>query len=306
MNAGSRFRAAVASLSLAASLVVVNCSQHTQVGRDYATPNGGAANGGSSAAGSGTAGSSGDAAPPHQCQITACQNKVYQCGDCIDNDDDQRFDSDDPECTGPCDNTEDSYFGGIPGQNNAPCREDCYFDQDTGSGNDQCYWHQGCDPLSVAPDFPPSGDAQCGYDPGMVVPGSGSTCAELSAVQSGMCASACLPITPNGCDCFGCCELPADSGQFVWIGSATKNEGTCDAAHVSDPSACHPCTPVPSCFNRCEACEICVGRTAPSPDCATPSVNRCPPSQAACGQPGEADCAAGYYCITGCCAEAPR
>jgi hypothetical protein len=73
------------------------------------------------------------------CQIKTCQGKVYECGDCLDNDSDCRIDSSDDQCLGPCDNTENSFYGGIPGQNNAPCKQDCYFDADTGAGNDQCY-----------------------------------------------------------------------------------------------------------------------------------------------------------------------
>ena len=291
-----------------ASLSAASCSEQIEVGRDRpaatagttvgsggALPNTGGANGGTS----------GDTSAP-VCQPRACQGKIYQCGDCDDNDEDQRQDSDDPDCTGPCDNTEDSYFGGIPGQNNAPCRQDCYFDQDTGSGNDQCYWSHECDPLSVSPDFPPSGDSHCAYQPDVDVPGSNATCDDLSSVQADTCLDTCLPITPNGCDCFGCCELPAASGNFVWIGSSLKNAGTCDAAHVNDPSACQPCTPVPSCLNTCEACEVCIGRTAPSPTCAPTNSSRCSAGSAACGQPGEADCDAGFYCVTGCCAAAPR
>jgi len=306
-------------VGLPSSLLLQHCSEHVEVGRDLPVANVGAGTGGvpasagnagfaietGGAAGLGGA-SAGGSATTHVCQKTACQGKMYQCGDCIDNDGDGLIDSDDPDCTGPCDNTEDSYFGGIPGQNNAPCREDCYFDQDTGSGNDQCYWSQDCDPLSLAPAYPPSGDARCSYNPSAMVPGSGSTCAGLTAAQSPTCLNYCLPITPNGCDCFGCCELPADSGAFVWIGSSAKNVGTCDAAHVNDPAACRPCTPVKSCLNSCDPCEVCVGRTAPLATCATPGASRCPTTQAACGQPGEPDCAVDNYCITGCCAPAPR
>jgi len=240
------------------------------------------------------------------CAPTACQGQIYQCGDCIDNDGDGLIDAQDPDCTGPCDNTEDSYFGGIPGQNNAPCRQDCYFDSDTGSGNDHCYWSQDCDPLSIAPDYPPSGDSHCSYNPNATIPGSGSTCAGLAGTQQAQCLSYCLPLTPNGCDCFGCCELPADSGQYVWLGSAEQNTGTCDRAHLNDPKACHPCTPVKSCFNACDSCEVCVGRTTPSASCTTPGSGRCTGDATPCGQPGDPQCPADYYCITGCCEAAPR
>lgn len=302
-----KYRAWFVVAGVTAVLLGQTCATHIEVGRDLASS--GSAGDHSGASGANPGGASGatgqGGATAHSCQVTACQGKRFQCGDCTDNDGDGLLDSDDPDCTGPCDNTEDSYFGGIPGQNNAPCKEDCYFDLDTGSGNDQCYWDQECDPLAVAPDYPPSGEARCAYQPNATVPGSAATCAELSTAQASACLNYCLPITPNGCDCFGCCELPANSGQFVWIGSASQNTGTCDASHVTDPAACRPCTPARSCFNACDPCEVCVGRTAPSADCRTSASTRCPATQAACGQPGEAACDAGAYCITGCCAPAP-
>ena len=292
-------------LGVFASLAAGSCSEAIEVGRDHAAGNAGTSidTGGAGSNMGGALGSGGSTA--HVCEKRACEGRIYECGDCDDNDGDQLTDSDDPDCTGPCDNTEDSYYGGIPGQNKAPCREDCYFDQDTGSGNDQCFWSHECDPLSVAPDYPPSGNSQCAHQPDADIPGSGSTCEGLKAAQDSVCLDTCLPLTPNGCDCFGCCELPSASGNFVWIGSAAQNVGTCDAAHVNDPSACHPCSPVPSCFNPCGSCEVCVGRTSPSADCAS-NAGRCPSSAAACGQPGEPACDAGFYCVTGCCAAVPR
>jgi hypothetical protein len=288
-----------------ASLCVGSCSENIQVGRDRPADSAGASGAVPNTGGAGAAAGAAGSSTTHVCQQRTCQGKVYRCGDCMDNDGDQLADSDDPDCTGPCDNTEDSYYGGIPGQNNAPCRQDCYFDQDTGSGNDQCFWSHECDPLSVAPTYPPSGDSQCAYTPNAKVPGSNSTCEGLSSVQADTCLDTCLPVTPNGCDCFGCCELPAESGKFVWIGSSAQNVGTCDAAHVDDPSACRPCTQVPSCLNACDPCEVCVGRTSPSVSCSSISARRCPPGSDACGQPGEPDCGAGFYCITGCCVAAP-
>jgi len=288
-----------------AGLCVFNCTENVEVGRDLGSGGSAALSGSApSNAGAGSDGLGGSM--PHSCIPSACQGKIYLCGDCRDNDDDGLIDSDDPECTGPCDNTEDSYYGGIPGQNNAPCRQDCYFDQNTGAGDDECYWSHECDPKSVAPDFPPSGDSHCTYQADAEVPGSSATCAELNDAQSSTCLDTCLPITPNGCDCFGCCELPSESGKWVWIGSVTQNVGTCDAAHVDDPSACRPCTPVRSCLNVCDPCEVCVGRTSPSPDCESNGPPRCPVAVMACGQPDEPNCPVGYYCITGCCAAAPR
>ena len=303
---------------IALSLLGTSCVERVEVGRDLpatTTTNAGTsavATTGSGGSGGvplgygGTLGVSAGGTAGYACQVTPCQGRIYQCGDCLDNDGDHLVDSDDPDCTGPCDDSETSYGSGLPGSGTAPCKQGCYFvAQEMAASGERCNWSQDCDPLSVAPDYPPSGDSNCVHKPGAVVPGSGATCDELSTAQPSACLASCLPLTPNGCDCFGCCELPADSGTFVWIGSTEKSACSCDAAHIGDPAACHPCTPVRSCFNACDPCKVCVGRAAPGPSCATPGVGRCPDMAAACGQPGESDCAAGYYCVTGCCEAAP-
>ena len=100
---------------------------------------------------------------------------------------------------GPCDNTEDSFFGGIPGQSNSPCKSDCFFDADTGSGNDSCYWSHKCDPLEVAPNYTPEG-SQCAYNPNASIPGYNGSCASAFTSQAPTCTSYCGPLTPNGCD----------------------------------------------------------------------------------------------------------
>jgi len=186
-------------------------------------------NAGSAAGGSGTAsggagsgansGTGGAGADPYTgsggapTTIAECQGKVYECGDLIDNDMDGLIDSQDPDCLGPCDNTEDSYYGGIPGQNAAPCKMDCYFDQDTGSGNDDCYWSHKCDPNEQSPNYypEPGVGSQCEYDLNAQIPGTNQGCDDLDTAQSQACLDYCGPLTPNGCDCFGCCELPAGS-----------------------------------------------------------------------------------------------
>jgi hypothetical protein len=218
-----------------------------------------------SAAGGSAAASSVDGSTP-DCQPTPCADRFYACGDCLDNDADGRVDTADPECLGACDDEEELLSTGIPGQNQSQCRMDCYFDNDSGGGNDQCQWDHRCDPLSVAPDFPPSGDDACAYDPAFIV--DTSTCGEAESSQPQPCLDVCLTLTPNGCDCFGCCEIPRDSGQFVWIGNEVDGVGTCELALLSDSSACPPCTPVSGCQNPCEGCERCIGEEAPTTACA--------------------------------------
>lgn len=236
------------------------------------------------------------------CTPATCQGKTYQCGDCLDNDGDCKVDASDQQCLGACSNNEAGFKGDIPGQNNAPCKMDCYFDQDTGSGNDDCYWSHKCDPHEVAPNYPPSG-SQCAYDPNANVPGSQQSCAQLSAAQSALCGSYCGPLVPNGCDCFGCCAIPG-APTTVYLGSEDSGgNGTCNLNTLGDPSKCKPCAQVPACLNTCDICEICVGKPTLPPGC---SGQSCPPGDAPCGLGGQAACPDGKYCVTGCCQPVPQ
>lgn len=294
---------------------------------------GGANGAGAGSSTSSTTGTSSASGVPVPTEISECQGHVYACGDLMDNDGDGLVDAQDPDCLGPCDNTEDSYFGGIPGQNNAPCKMDCYFDQDTGPGNDNCYWNHACDPHEVAPDYYPESNvgSQCAFDPKANTPGTNKTCDELNAAQSASCHSYCGPLTPNGCDCFGCCELPAGEGNFVWLGSTdSSGNGSCDVANVADPTKCHPCKPVDDCFNGCGKCEICIGKPTVPAEClpggsgaggaggsgasstSTSSGSaggtdaQCADGIQPCGLPGQALCPFNYTCITGCCQKVPQ
>ncbi|HEY5955337.1 MAG TPA: hypothetical protein VIV60_02240 [Polyangiaceae bacterium] len=184
------------------------------------------------------------------CEATRCDGKIYACGDCLDNDADGVVDEQDPECLGACDDTEDSYYNPVAGQRDATCKLDCYFDGDNGSGNDDCYWSHRCDPLSIAPEYFPSGDAQCAYDAAATIPGTGQTCDALRVTQSKTCLDTCLPRAPIGCDCFGCCELPRGSNHYVWLGSTLDGVGSCDSKSLTDATRCRPCTPVLACLRQ--------------------------------------------------------
>ncbi|MCC6215180.1 MAG: hypothetical protein IT376_09945 [Polyangiaceae bacterium] len=260
----------------------------------------GSAGGAAGASGGADSGASGAAA----CVPTACGTRIFDCGNCVDDDLDGRVDSGDDACLGPCDDTEDSFFGGIPGENSAPCRQDCYFDGDTGAGNDGCFWDQRCDTLSIPPDFGPSGTPACSYDPMVGFPAGAGTCASLTVAQPPLCGATCLPVVPNGCDCFGCCELPARSGHYVWLGYESGTKEHCDPGALGDASRCRPCTPVPSCLNPCAECETCAGEPSPPLGCEGAS-SRCPSDRVPCGASGEAPCGPTQYCVTGCCADLP-
>jgi hypothetical protein len=242
------------------------------------------------------------------CQIRKCGNHIYQCGDCIDNDGDGRVDAADPDCTGPCKNTEVGLWGNISGQNNAPCKMDCFWDQDTGSGNDQCYWDHRCDPNEVSPGFHPEG-TKCDYAGSDYKVQGNDTCADFYASQSSQCAAPanadagasvgiCSRVTPNGCDCFGCCKIP-NAPTPVYLNSETAGVYTCTLADAAQPSKCQPCQQVPSCINDCGNCELCLGKTTLPPECG--GVQTCPGGAQRCGLPGQPLCGAGFYCVTGCC-----
>jgi hypothetical protein len=291
---------------IAAVATAVGCSSDIEIGQDHlnSSPAGGMAGagivGGSGGSDAGTAGTAGG-----DCQVTECQGMKFACGNCLDDDADGAVDSDDIHCTGPCDDDESSYAIDIHAGNATPCKLDCFFDSDLGSGNDGCNWSHTCDPLSVPPEYQPSGDARCAYDENANIPGMSMSCDDARNDQDAMCDSTCGPLIPNGCDCFGCCELPVASGRHVWLGSENPSGTKCTEETLTDPSVCHPCTPVPSCMNTCEACEICVGRTTTGANCGSGEPPMCPTGMAACSDDGPR-CGLGYYCITGCCVPEPR
>ena len=260
------------------------------------------------------------------CYKIICNGKLLQCADCEDNDGDDLIDSFDPECLGPCDNTEGPVLApGIGGETGAQCKpRDCFFDYGNGPGNDDCRWAYFCDPLA-----PKEG---CPYQENKVY----ST--DCPDGQTQECLDFCVPITPNGCDCFGCCTFPELAGEgeggedaYVWIGHMEDPGCTLDS--VTDPAACPSCTPEPSCWNPCGRCEICLGKPTIPNDCFTTPPNggtfpdgepipdggtlpdggpiplpgggtpsqRCAPGIQPCGLPSDPPCPRGYYCITGCC-----
>lgn len=228
---------------------------------------------------------SGDGWYSDECHVVRCQTHTYQCGDCLDNDGDDLIDSRDPDCLGPCDNNEGGFNTQIPGGNSAPCRMDCYFDQDSGGGNDDCQWDHRCD------DLEPVEINECDYS----VACESCDCTTWAEEQSDQCYEVCVPLVPNGCDCFGCCVLNPDDEepQYRFIGSPGCN--------LEDPESCSPCTPVGGeCSNECGPCELCLGRTELPPECYE-DPDRCPEDVQPCGLEGDDPCPEGYYCVTGCC-----
>jgi hypothetical protein len=238
------------------------------------------------------------------CYQAACAEHLLECADCEDNDGDGLIDSHDPECLGPCDNTEGpGLYSDVGGATGNSCGVDCYFDFGNGPGNDDCIWDHRCDTLE--PEI-----ATCPLDQGLI---GGNQC---PAVQSAACGDFCKPYTPNGCDCFDCCTFPELAGRgpnggagFVWIGALDdRNTSTCTFAGILDTTMCPPCTPIDNCYNSCETCEVCLGKPEPPPECfpdagtdAGPPSQQCGEGVQPCGLAGQAPCEASWYCVSGCC-----
>jgi hypothetical protein len=202
------------------------------------------------------------------------------CIDGKDNDGDGFIDDADLDCTSPYDNDESSFaIRTGTDEEDFYCRRDCFFDGNVSQGDDRCSYSPTCDPAN------PGEARRCSYVPGR-------TC----EAQTDGCLAACLPKTPNGCDCFGCCALSRGAGAVTVLLSTY-----CDSEHLDDPVRCPRCTQQPSCLNPCERCERCFGGVMPEPGCA-PS-GRCAPGVTPCG-PGGVDacsCPGDTYCVTGCC-----
>ena len=234
------------------------------------------------------------AVPSGVCEQVSCAGRVRACGNCDDDDGDGVSDASDPDCLGPCDDSEAELFTGESMRVNGSCRSDCFFDLNSGGGDDGCSWSLECDPREPASDW-------CSYNPDQ------PRC-QMDARRTSACRQSCLPLTPNGCDCFGCCELPANSGNHVWLGSESAQAAHCELQSSADPSQCHPCTPVPDCQNDCAACELCVGKTTLPASCGGSGalVPVCDPGVTPCDPNEQGACGTTHYCITGCCVPLPR
>jgi hypothetical protein len=232
-----------------------------------------------------------------------------QCSDGIDNDGDGKVDLFDPECVGPTDNDESSFATGISGDNMDPCRQDCFFDGNSGAGDDKCDWQLKCDPMST--------NSRCPYDQDYAT--SHAMECSTSMSQSQTCITNCRKFVPNGCDCFGCCAIPG--GPTIILAA------TCTAAAFNDPVKCPRCTQVTQCNNPCDRCELCLGKTTVPADCVPGTTDGGTPADGGtpdggpggwvcndsdfpitCGPGGSVPangCPAGLGCLIGCCQPVP-
>jgi hypothetical protein len=141
------------------------------------------------------------------------------------------------------------------------------------------------------------------------------------------CIDFCAPLTPNGCDCFGCCTfmLPDGSETSVVL------QSTCSEETLDECTECVPAG-ADGCGNECGRCELCPGKTAEDlpDDCGPPTggtggaggdsgtggtggdsgtggtggpdeppSHTCDNGEQVCN--ATSDCPSSYYCSFGCC-----
>lgn len=214
-----------------------------------------------------------DAAPGSQCGLTQCSN-------CIDDDGDGLIDGFDPHCISAADNDEFSFATGIPGDNKDATKQDCFFDGNSGAGDDGCDIHVCC-LLDDCPD--------ANFDP--------STCTSLSQ----QCIDFCAPATPPGCDCFGCCTVCDGANcNDVFIHPVVAPD--CDVDVLGDPTLCPTCTKSTECTaSECDPtnCVLCPGQTEDDLPAECNNQNECTDGRTPCDV--TSDCAADEYCSAGCC-----
>ncbi len=228
-----------------------------------------------------------------------CGNSPCQCSNGIDDDGDGTVDGFDVECTGGIDDDEGTFATGIPGDNRDPKWQDCFFDGNSGAGDDRCRYPTECLTGELGADDP-----------------------ECAVTQA--CRDNCQPRTPNGCDCFGCCAVQLPNGGEVHV---TLSD-SCSMEKIGDAEACPVCSPSDSCGNECAECELCPGKTAadlpasctppapdPEPEPEPDPVDPVDPPPAPAPEPpapspscsgrsscsDNSDCVTGEFCSLGCC-----
>jgi hypothetical protein len=235
-----------------------------------------------------------DADPNHPDGVIppGCVDGGTQCSDCIDNDGDGRIDGFDPECTGAIDDDEGSFGTGIPGDNIDQYLQDCFFDGNSGGGND-CAWHTCC--MLVPPPW---------TDPCPLTGGPAWDPASCADSQTAQCLSDCGPLIPPGCDCFGCCTVCDDAGCEDIVMNPSIDPD-CDYSSIHDPAKCFPCFQNQECDNPCNAdptdCILCPGEDPSDLPAGCGGDVMCPAGQQECT---DTACPAAQYCSNGCCVEA--
>jgi hypothetical protein len=197
-----------------------------------------------------------------------CGSGGCACSNGIDDDGDGLIDADDPECVGSEDNDEATFATGMPGDNRDPKWQDCFFDGNSGAGDDRCRYPTGCLTGELSQSDPACAITQ-------------------------YCLDHCAAFAPKECDCFGCCTVPSGSGS---VNIVLTN--TCTEANLGDVAACPRCVKSTACQPPPE--------TPPPPPTTTTPPPPPPPPPTTCAD-GSSVCSAtvacdtGFNCVSGCC-----
>jgi hypothetical protein len=201
-----------------------------------------------------------------------------ECSNCIDDDADGDIDGDDVHCITAADDVESSFATGLPGDNRDP-KPDCFFDGNSGSGNDGCEIDLCC----------LLGDCDPGTD----------------CSVSQMCVEFCAPAAPVGCDCFGCCTICQDGNckDILTIPESTDDWDCDNLDNLDDPVACPQCFKVTECQSSCDTgdddCILCPGQDPDELPAACDMQNQCPDGRNVCS--ATVACPFLEYCANGCC-----
>jgi hypothetical protein len=221
-----------------------------------------------------------DASDPYRPDggVFMCGPRVCACSDGQDNEPvpDGLVDGFDPECTGPYDNDEATFATGEK-EGNPFCR-DCFFDGNSGPEDDDCNVGASC-PIDGTFDI------------------SNGSCRTCTPTQE--CVDFCLRVTPNGCDCFGCCEMQDGTQSFSFLLAKS-----CSMAVLSNEALCPRCeiSEDRRCFNPCGECELCVGRTQLPASCSDFDLGyECEGGAGVCDGPNAQCPPDTNWCLQGCC-----
>jgi hypothetical protein len=175
-----------------------------------------------------------------------CEAGNPQCSNCIDDDGDGFADGEDIECSGSNDNDEGSFSTGIPGDNKDDVMQDCFFDGNSGAGDDGCNIHVCCLLGAMSKAECPIGANK--YEPSQCPPPIGT------GTISQTCKDYCGSLTPPGCDCLGCCTIcdpafPNDPSKCYDIITNPNVSPNCNETNLADPTACKRCEKLTDCGN---------------------------------------------------------
>ena len=217
-----------------------------------------------------------DAAPP-----AGCDPDGPQCNNCIDDDNDGYTDGFDVHCISSIDDDESSFATGISGDNMDMTWQDCFFDGNSGAGDDGCRYNYCC----------LLGEANCpngGFDP----------VADCEITQE--CIDNCGALAPPGCDCFGCCTICNNNNDCVDVVTNPAVAPDCTVDANNNPVNCPACIPSADCGSPCTpmGCTLCPGQTEEDlpPEC---TGAQCPNNETPCNTSN--DCTATQFCSVGCC-----